>query len=66
MINGEINIGGVFIPSIVIWSMIAFVIWYMIRRFLANRGFYRYLWHQSLFNISLFIILVGCITYLST
>jgi hypothetical protein len=63
---GEINIGGVFIPSIVIWSILAFVILYLIRRILAYYGFYQWIWQQALFNTALFVILLGCIIFLVT
>jgi Protein of unknown function (DUF1656) len=63
---GEINIGGVFIPSIVIWSIIAFVILYLIRRILAYYQCYQWIWQQALFNTALFIILLGGITFLVT
>jgi Protein of unknown function (DUF1656) len=58
---GEINIGGVFIPSIVIWVVIALMLLFVIRRYLARQGFYGYVWHQMLFNTALFVIILGSI-----
>lgn len=63
---GEMSIGGVFIPSIVIFSIISFVLLYLIRRILAYYGLYQRIWHQALFNTALFIILLGSITFLVT
>jgi hypothetical protein len=58
---GEINIGGVFIPSTVIWGIIALILLFVIRRYLARLRFYRYVWHQALFNTALFVIILGSI-----
>ncbi len=61
---GEINFGGVFVPSIVIWCCISLILLLLIKRILAYFGFYRYLWHQVLFNFCIFVILLGGIVFL--
>jgi hypothetical protein len=61
---GEINMGGVFIPSLVIWVIISLILLFIIRRKLIHCGFYRRVWHQSLFNFSLFAIILGIIVSL--
>ena len=62
---GEISIGGVFIPSIIVWGIIAFILLFFIRRIMVHYGLYRWVWHQALFDISLFAILLSCITFLA-
>jgi len=62
---GEIGIGGVFVPSLLIWALIAFVLNLALRRVLAAVGFYRLVWHRPLFDAALFVILLGIVVALS-
>jgi hypothetical protein len=59
---GEINIYGVFIPSLLAWSVIGFIASIFLRRVLAKIGFYKYVWHRPLFDIALVIVLVGAVS----
>jgi hypothetical protein len=58
---GEINIYGVFIPSLLAWAVIGFMVSLLVRRVLAKLGFYKYVWHRPLFDIALVIVLVGAV-----
>jgi uncharacterized membrane protein len=58
---GEIDIYGVFIPSLLAWAIIGFVASLFVRRLLAKLGFYKYVWHRPLFDIALVIVLVGVV-----
>lgn len=60
---GEINMGGVFVPSIVLWCLIALIVLLIIKKILARYSFYRHLWQQPLFNFALFVILLGGIVF---
>ena len=50
--NGEFNICGVYIPSLVIWGIFAFILLFFLQRILAHYGFYHWVWHEGLVNIS--------------
>jgi hypothetical protein len=63
---GEISIGGVFVPSLLIWAGIAFVLNVGVRRTLSAVGFYRYVWHRALFDTALFVILLACVVGISS
>ncbi len=63
---GEISIGGVFIPSLLIWALIAFVLNVVLRRLLYAVGFYRLVWHRPLFDTALFVILLAAVVAVST
>jgi len=52
---GEIDIGGVFAPVLLIWAVIALVISLPLRRLLELVGFYRLVWHRGLFDIALVV-----------
>ncbi|HUA26788.1 MAG TPA: DUF1656 domain-containing protein [Steroidobacteraceae bacterium] len=58
----EINIGGVFVPALLIWAGGAFVLSSGIDRLLSCTRFYRLVWHRSLFGFAIFVILWGVIS----
>ena len=52
----EVNIGGVFFPSQLLWAGAAFFLSSLIGRLLSRTAFYSLLWHRALFDFSLFVI----------
>ncbi len=56
---GEISLYGVFIPSLLVWMFAAFIITSAARAVLVRVGFYRLVWHRSLFNLALYAIVLG-------
>ncbi len=58
----EINLGGVFIPAVLVWAGAAFVFSILIERVLDRAGSYRLVWHRALFNFAIFVILWGTIS----
>ncbi len=62
---GEISLGGVFVPSLLIWALVAFVLNVVLRRVLYAVGFYRLVWHRPLFDAALFVILLAVVVALS-
>ena len=56
---GEISIYGVFIPSLLVWMLAAFILTSAARAVLVRVGFYRLVWHRSLFNLALYAIVLG-------
>lgn len=57
--NAEIDLYGVFVPVLLVLMLAAFAITTCIRLLLARIGFYRRVWHRSLFNLSLYVIVLG-------
>ncbi|WP_018268328.1 MULTISPECIES: DUF1656 domain-containing protein [Methylosinus] len=65
--NGEISIFGVFVSSLLAFSLVAFLLETVIKRGLETIGFYRFVWHPALFNFAMFVCLLGaCVLLLST
>ncbi|MEJ1975884.1 MAG: DUF1656 domain-containing protein [Acetobacteraceae bacterium] len=56
---GEIDLQGVFIAPLLIWMTVAYALNLLLRRGLAAIGFYRLVWHRALFDLSLYIALLG-------
>lgn len=59
--TGELDIYGVFIPSLAAWMLLAFLLSIVLRRGLAAIGFYRLVWHRPLFDLALYVVLLGAV-----
>jgi uncharacterized membrane protein YvlD (DUF360 family) len=53
---GEWEIGGVFVPQLLIVAIVAFVVTLVTRRVFRRLRLYRFVWHAGLFDTALFII----------
>jgi hypothetical protein len=63
--RGELDIYGVFIPSLLAWAIVGFVASLFVRRLLAKLGFYKYVWHRPLFDIALLVVLIGTVVMIA-
>ena len=59
---GEFDIYGVYFPAFAIFAAIAFLLQLVTNRFLNAAGFYRWVWHRALFDLAIYVILLGVIT----
>jgi hypothetical protein len=59
---GEFNLGGVFIPTLMLWAVIALAISLPLRALLDRAGVYRFVWHRGLFDIALVLALWGVVS----
>jgi len=59
---GEIDVYGVFVPTLLVCSVVALAALGVLRRVLARIGAYRLLWHRPLVNLSLFVIILAAVT----
>ncbi|MFJ2993445.1 DUF1656 domain-containing protein [Pandoraea sp. NPDC087047] len=57
--SAEIDIYGVFVPMLLALMVVAFVLTGALRFVLARIGFYKLVWHRSLFNLAVYIIALG-------
>jgi hypothetical protein len=63
--TGEMDLYGVFLPDLAVWMLIAFAISVPLRRLLARCGVYRLIWHRPLFDLALYVVLVGGVVTLA-
>jgi hypothetical protein len=56
--NAEIDIYGVFVPALLVWALVSLPLTGVLRTVLARVGFYRLVWHRSLVDLSLLIIVL--------
>ena len=62
----EIDIFGVLAPSLLLWLVIAYGLFALLRAGLERIGFYRAVWHRALFDLAVYVCLLGGIVYLSS
>ncbi len=58
----EINVGGVYVPALLVWAGAAFLLTGLVERACARAGFYTLVWHRALFDLAVFVILWGAIS----
>lgn len=56
--SSDLDLYGVFIPSLAAWMLVAFLICLVARRSLAWAGFYRLVWHRPLFDLALYVVVL--------
>ena len=56
---GELNLYGVFVPALLVWCFLAVLATMALRAVLRPIGFYRLVWHPALFDVAIFVILLG-------
>ena len=60
---GEFDIYGVYFPAFAIYAAIALMLQIaVINRLLNALGFYRWVWHRALFDLAIYVILLGVVT----
>jgi hypothetical protein len=64
--TGEFDIYGVFVPALGAWVLLAYAIFLLTSRVLNWGGIYRYVWHRPLFDLALYVLLLGIIVFLAT
>lgn len=62
MLISEFDIYGVYFPAFAVFAAIAFLLQVVIKRLLDAYGFYRLVWHRALFDLAIYIILLGVVT----
>ncbi|MFP3568477.1 DUF1656 domain-containing protein [Paraburkholderia sp. SIMBA_030] len=62
---GEIDIFGVFVPAVLVLMLIAYLINLVIRTALTRVGFYRFVWHRSIFDLGIYVLVLGLVVVVS-
>ena len=62
---GEINIFGVFLPTLLVLMLITYGLYLVLHRVLTGLHFYRLVWHRALFNVALYAVLLGTVEHFS-
>jgi protein AaeX len=63
---GEVDFYGIFLSPLFVCGVIAFLVGILLRRVLLHFRVHRLVWHPALFDLSLFVILLGAVVALSS
>ncbi len=61
---GHVNLYGVYIPALLVLMLLAYLLKSLLGVALTRLGFYRRVWHPPLFNLALYLILLGVLSTL--
>lgn len=53
----ELDLFGVIVPSLLLWSVLSYLLARIVSKLMARAGAYRWIWHPALFDFALFICL---------
>lgn len=62
---GEVDVYGVFVPSLLLCVGAALPLTAALRRLLRRLGFYRLVWHRPLFDLALLVMVLGGVVTLT-
>ncbi len=62
--TGEIALGGIYIPTLLLLALVALVLSWALTRLIAALGLYRFLAYRAAVDLSLFILLLGALALL--
>jgi hypothetical protein len=62
---GEVDILGVFVPAVLVLMFIAYLINFVIRTVFERIGFYRFVWHRSIFDLGIYVLVLGLVVIVS-
>lgn len=60
--TGQIDLYGVFIPSLAALALAAYIVFRALVSVLGKVGFYRMVWHRALFDVALYLTLLGVVS----
>ncbi|MDN7184466.1 DUF1656 domain-containing protein [Caballeronia sp. SEWSISQ10-4 2] len=62
---GEIDIYGVFLPAVLILMLVSYLFCLVVTRVFARVGIYRFVWHRSIFDLAIYVIVLGIVVIVS-
>jgi hypothetical protein len=61
-VSGEFDIYGVYFPVFIVCAGLAFLLQLAVKRLFDSFGVYRFVWHRPLFDLAIYVILLGVVT----
>ncbi|PZO90837.1 MAG: DUF1656 domain-containing protein [Sphingomonas sanxanigenens] len=62
--TGEVFIGGIFVPTLLVLAVIAVAITALLTRIAGAFALYRFVAYRALVDLSLFVLVLGLLAYL--
>ena len=60
----DLDLYGVFIPTLLLIIIGCYIVFRLAHYALARVGFYRLVWHPALFDVALYVVLLGASVHL--
>jgi hypothetical protein len=57
--TGEIALGGIFIPTLLLLSLVALILAWIVTRLIGAAGLYRFLAYRAAVDLSIFVLILG-------
>jgi hypothetical protein len=54
----ELDLFGVIVPSLLLWSVLAYLLARIVSQVMGRFGVYRHVWHPALFDFSVYVCFV--------
>jgi hypothetical protein len=61
----DLNIYGVYVPSLLLLLVITYVLSALLSWLFRRIDLYRLVWHRALFDLAVFVCLLGAVVYIS-
>ena len=61
----QLDLFGVIVPSLLLWSVVAYVLARAVSKLIARAGLYRHVWHAALFDFALYVSIVAGLVFAS-
>ena len=61
----EFDLYGVYVPRLLVLMLLTFGLVIVVRRILAWLGAYSLVWHRGLFDLALYVLLLGAVSSLT-
>ncbi|HCJ29283.1 MAG TPA: DUF1656 domain-containing protein [Pseudomonas sp.] len=58
---GHLNIYGVYVPMLLVLMLGAYLLKSLLAKALSRLGLYRWVWHPPLFNLALYVMVLGAL-----
>ena len=61
----QLDLFGVLVPSLLLWSVLAYVVARATSKVMGRIGLYRHVWHPALFDFALYVCIVTSFVFVS-
>jgi hypothetical protein len=61
----QLDLFGVIVPSLLLWSMLAYFLARTVSKLMGRIGLYRHVWHPALFDFALYVSIVTGLVFVS-
>ena len=61
----QLDLFGVIVPSLVLWSVLAYFLARLASKVMGRIGLYRHVWHPALFDFAIYVSIVASLVFAS-